>query len=188
MTNIALRFNHTSYRFVKRCFSSSTRMCGAVKLQSVRGMADKFDGDVQLASLVQERFSEVVETYGCVPIETPLVEPIEVFTRSLGDASEMIGKEMYTLNDRSDNQLALRPEGTAGVVRALVESGRDRLLPQRFSYCGPFFRYERPQKGRQRQFRQFGIESFASKSLPQVNYTLFFLFKVLFQSLRQCFL
>src|SRR5690606_36529724 len=91
-------------------------------------------------------------------IATPVFEFTEVFQRTLGETSDIVTKEVYTFTDRGGDQVTLRPENTAGVVRAMISGGLTQDLPQRFFYAGPMFRYERPQKGRLRQFHQIGIE------------------------------
>ena len=142
-------------------------------LQSVRGMPDVLPDQFAQFGVIRDAFVETTDLFGFSDVETPLVEPAELFTRSLGDASDVVGKEMYVFDERGAGagaqQLALRPEGTAGVVRALVQSGSDRRLPVRWRYSGAFFRYERPQRARARQFRQVGVEMFAAKSSPQVR-------------------
>jgi len=100
-----------------------------------------------------------VRGYGYGEIRLPLVEHTELFKRSIGEVTDIVEKEMYTFNDRNDESLALRPEGTAGCVRAAIQQGLLNV-PQRLWYAGPMFRYERPQKGRQRQFHQVGVEAF----------------------------
>jgi len=101
---------------------------------------------------------EISDKYNYSQIEIPIFEFAEVFTRPLGKSSDIVTKENYIFKDRSEDELMLRPEGTSGVVRAFLNAGLVQDIPQRFSYCGPMFRYERPQKGRLRQFKQFGIE------------------------------
>src|SRR5690606_33363420 len=96
--------------------------------------------------------------YGFGEISTPIFEFTEVFSRTLGDTSDIVTTEMYTFRDRNDESITLRPEGTAGVARAFISGGLANSLPCKLFYAGPMFRYERPQKGRQRQFHQFGAE------------------------------
>ena len=91
-------------------------------------------------------------------MNTPIMEYSEIFLRTLGDASDVVMKEMYSFLDKSNDSLTLRPEGTAGIARALISNGLTQSLPQRYLYYGPMFRYERPQKGRLRQFNQVGVE------------------------------
>ncbi len=107
---------------------------------------------------VVETARVVAETYGFDEWQTPIFEHTEVFSRSLGDTTDVVAKEMYSFPDRGGEEITLRPEGTAGVCRAFVSNGLTQTLPQRVFYAGPIFRYERPQKGRQRQFHQVGVE------------------------------
>src|SRR5690606_6738452 len=102
----------------------------------------------------------VVERYGYQEIRLPVLERTELFERSIGDATDIVSKEMYTFRDRNDERLTLRPEGTAGCVRAVLEHGLLNAVPLRLWYIGPMFRHERPQKGRFRQFHQVGLEAF----------------------------
>ncbi|WP_342628875.1 histidine--tRNA ligase [Nguyenibacter vanlangensis] len=127
-------------------------------LQPVRGTHDLI-GEAQL------RHAHVVQTarriaglYGFDEWTTPIFEDTRVFSRSLGDTSDVVSKEMYTFEDRGGESLTLRPEGTAAICRALVTNGLTQSLPQKVFYAGPMFRYERPQKGRYRQFHQVGAE------------------------------
>ncbi|NUS92550.1 MAG: histidine--tRNA ligase, partial [Nocardia sp.] len=93
-------------------------------------------------------------------IELPVFEDTELFARGVGESTDVVSKEMFTFSDRSERSVTLRPEGTAGVMRAVIEHGLDRgQLPVKLSYAGPFFRYERPQKGRYRQLQQVGVEA-----------------------------
>lgn len=127
-------------------------------MQSVRGTYDLFGAAKIKAKTVTAFGAQVAEKYGFEEIETPIFEFTEVFARNLGDTSDVVTKEMYTFEDRGGESLTLRPEGTAGVVRAFISNGMQQNLPVKFYYHGPMFRYERPQKGRQRQFTQFGAE------------------------------
>ena len=127
-------------------------------LQPVRGMKDLIGDD-------QRRYAHVVATarataalYGFEEWATPLLEDTSVFARTLGDTSDVVTKEMYSFADRGGDSVTLRPEGTAGICRALVSNGLTQSLPQKVFYAGPMFRYERPQKGRYRQFHQIGAE------------------------------
>src|SRR5262245_12915036 len=107
---------------------------------------------------VVETARAVAERYGYLEMATPIFEFSEVFQRTLGDTSDIVTKEMYSFTDRGGEQLTLRPEGTASVVRALISEGLAQHLPLKYFYSGPMFRYERPQKGRMRQFHQTGVE------------------------------
>lgn len=128
------------------------------KIQSVRGTYDLYGAAKRKMKKVVATGSDVVEKYGFEEIETPIFEFTEVFSRNLGDTSDIVTKEMYCFEDKGGESLTLRPEGTAGVVRAFVSNGMQQNLPVKFYYHGPMFRYERPQKGRQRQFTQLGVE------------------------------
>ncbi|MBR6356160.1 MAG: histidine--tRNA ligase [Alphaproteobacteria bacterium] len=128
------------------------------KVQCVRGTYDLYGAAKRKMKKVVSVGSSVVEKYGFEEIETPIFEFTEVFARNLGDTSDIVTKEMYCFEDKGGESLTLRPEGTAGVVRAFVSNGMQQNLPVKFYYHGPMFRYERPQKGRQRQFTQFGVE------------------------------
>lgn len=128
------------------------------KIQNVRGTYDLYGATKRKMKRVAEIASSVVEKYGFEEIETPIFEFTEVFSRNLGDTSDIVTKEMYCFEDKGGESLTLRPEGTAGLVRAFISNGMQQSLPVKFYYQGPMFRYERPQKGRQRQFTQFGVE------------------------------
>ena len=128
------------------------------KMQNVRGTYDLYGEAKRKAKRVIAEGSKIVEKYGFEEIETPIFEFTEVFSRNLGDTSDIVTKEMYYFEDRGGESLTLRPEGTAGVVRAFISNGMQQNLPVKMYYAGPMFRYERPQKGRQRQFTQFGVE------------------------------
>lgn len=125
-------------------------------LQTVRGTHDVLQQDMQKMLFVEEKARSIAASYGFFPVQTPIFESVDVFLRPLGDA--VAQKEMYTFADRGGQTLALRPEGTASIVRAFIQNGLQQKLPFKAFYCGPMFRYERPQKGRQRQFSQFGVE------------------------------
>ena len=105
-----------------------------------------------------EKARQVAERFGCGEVATPIFESTEVFKRTLGEASDIVNKEMYTFEDRNGELLTLRPEGTAGIARAFISHSLLRSLPLKYFYQGPMFRYERPQKGRLRQFHQIGVE------------------------------
>ena len=138
------------------------------KLQNVRGTYDLYGLPKRKANKVIELASQTVIKYGFEQIETPIFEFTEVFARNLGDTSDIVTKEMYTFQDRGGESLTLRPEGTAGVVRSFISEGMQQNLPVKLFYHGPMFRYERPQKGRQRQFTQFGVEMLGVAS-PQAD-------------------
>lgn len=128
------------------------------KYQSVRGTRDLLPDLKQTFRLIDETAYKTAKNYGFKEIETPIFEFSDVFHRSLGETSDAVSKETYTFIDRGGDSITLRPEGTAGVVRSFVSEGLAQLAPLKLYYYGPMFRYERPQKGRYRQFYQFGVE------------------------------
>jgi len=127
-------------------------------LQPVRGTHDILPDEMRRHRRVVETARAVAERYGYLEVATPIFEFSDVFQRTLGDTSDIVTKEMYSFADRGGEQLTLRPEGTAGVARALISGGLMQHLPLKYFYHGPMFRYERPQKGRMRQFHQTGVE------------------------------
>jgi len=137
-----------------------------------------------------ERFTHIVETattiakrYGYGYIETPILEETALFKRSVGDSSDIVSKEMYQFEDKGGNDVCMRPEGTAGVVRSFVHAKLDRQpMKQKFYYYGPMFRYERPQKGRLREFHQFGCESFGEASVYE-DFTIITMIGQIFEAL-----
>jgi len=129
------------------------------KLQPVRGTKDLFGDEIKIFNSIVEVAAKCAKTYGFNELQTPIFEFSEVFERNLGEASDIITKEVYKFPDRGDNFLTLRPEFTAAVVRAYISNGElQQFLPQKFFSYGPIFRYDRPQKGRQRQFNQINFE------------------------------
>ena len=128
------------------------------KLQPVRGTRDIFGEDMRRQRHVADTARAVAELYGYQEIATPVFEFSEVFKRTLGDTSDIVTKEMYSFTDNGGETITLRPENTAGVARAVISGGLAQNIPLKFFYAGPMFRYERPQKGRYRQFHQIGIE------------------------------
>ena len=134
------------------------------KLQAVRGMHDTLPGDAPKWRLLEQTVQSVLQSYCYQEIRLPLLEKTELFSRSIGAGTDIVNKEMYTFPDRNGELLTLRPEGTAGCVRALLQHGLIYSGPQRIWYQGPMFRHERPQRGRQRQFYQIGAEAFGMES------------------------
>jgi histidyl-tRNA synthetase len=130
------------------------------KIQAIRGMNDCLPTESGLWQYVESSIRQVVASYGYQEIRTPIVESTDLFKRSIGEVTDIVEKEMYTFADRNSDSLTLRPEGTASVVRAGNEHGLLYNQQQRLWYLGPMFRHERPQKGRYRQFNQFGVEVF----------------------------
>jgi histidyl-tRNA synthetase len=134
------------------------------KLQSPRGTADLMPEDMAKHRHVMDTARDAAAHFGFDEMATPIFEFTEVFARPLGESSDVVTKETYSFTDRGGEDITLRPEGTAGVVRALISAGLTQTLPQKFFYSGPMFRYERPQKGRMRQFHQVGVELLGSAS------------------------
>ena len=135
-------------------------------IQSLRGMKDIVNEESSLFTYFVENASKIAKNYGFSYIETPLLEETALFKRSVGESSDIVNKEMYQFIDKGENDVCLRPEGTAGVVRYFVEKKLDRAGGNyKWYYYGPMFRYERPQKGRLREFHQFGCEVFGIDSV-----------------------
>ncbi len=127
-------------------------------LQPVRGTHDLLPEAMRGYRHVVDTARGIVERYGFDEVATPIFEFSQVFKRTLGEASDVVTKEMYSFTDKGDEEITLRPENTAGVARAFISEGLAQQVPVRYFYAGPMFRYERPQKGRQRQFHQIGVE------------------------------
>ena len=127
-------------------------------LQPVRGTHDVLPEEARNARYIYEMGRKIAEDYGYDEVATPILEFTEVFSRTLGETSDIVTKEMYTFVDKGGDSITLRPEGTAGIARLLISSGLSQKLPLKYFYSGPMFRYERPQKGRLRQFHQVGVE------------------------------
>ncbi|MBK6280799.1 MAG: histidine--tRNA ligase [Gammaproteobacteria bacterium] len=130
------------------------------QLRAIRGMPDILPSQTPLWQHIEHEVTSLLHAYAYREIRFPLLEPTELFQRSIGEVTDIVEKEMYTFTDRNGDSLTLRPEGTAGCVRAVLQNGLLHTLPQRLWYLGPMFRHERPQMGRQRQFHQIGVESF----------------------------
>jgi len=128
-------------------------------IRAIRGMNDILPDETPDWQLIERTLRRVLASYGYGEIRLPVVEQTELFKRSIGEVTDIVEKEMYVFEDRNGESLALRPEGTAGCVRAAIQNGL-LSVQQRLWYAGPMFRYERPQKGRQRQFHQVGVEAF----------------------------
>ncbi len=131
-------------------------------INSIRGMHDVLPSEMHLWHKLEQTVQDVFAGYGFSEIRIPIVEKTELFARAIGDATDVVEKEMYTFEDRNGDFLSLRPEGTAGVVRAVLQNGLLYAAPVRLWYMGPMFRRERPQKGRTRQFHQVGAEVFGA--------------------------
>ncbi len=143
-------------------------------IKALRGMKDILPPLNKKFEYFLTNASRIASNYGFEFIETPILEETSLFKRSVGESSDIVGKEMYEFVDKGGNSVCLRPEGTAGVVRSFIQNKYDRILGvKRFFYYGPMFRYERPQKGRLRQFHQFGVECFGENNpLEDVNIIL----------------
>ena len=142
-----------------------------MEYQKPKGTADLLPGTTNLWEKVEGVAREVFDQFGYRGIRTPMFEDYNVFSRNVGDTSDIVEKEMYDFHDKGDRHIALRPEGTAGVVRAYVENklyGPEYPKPYKVYYMGPMFRYERPQSGRQREFHQIGVEALNNES-PQID-------------------
>lgn len=142
-----------------------------MEYQKPKGTADLLPGTTNLWERVEKVAREVFDQFGYRGIRTPMFEDYNVFSRNVGDTSDIVEKEMYDFHDKGDRHIALRPEGTAGVVRAYVENklyGPEYPKPYKVYYMGPMFRYERPQSGRQREFHQIGVEALNNES-PQID-------------------
>lgn len=132
----------------------------AKQIQAIRGMNDCLPEQTPVWQMLETTLRRVVSSYGYSEIRMPIVEMTNLFQRAIGEVTDVVEKEMYTFNDRNGDSLTLRPEGTAGCVRACIEHGLVYNQERRLWYVGPMFRHERPQKGRYRQFYQFGVEVF----------------------------
>ena len=152
-------------------------------IQALRGMKDILPPESERFTYVLETASRIAERYGYAYVETPLLEETALFKRSVGESSDIVGKEMYQFIDKGGHDVCLRPEGTAGVVRMFIQNKLDRQGGvHRFYYHGPMFRYERPQKGRLREFHQFGCESFGEGSVYE-DFTIILMIKDIFDAL-----
>ncbi|MEQ4513124.1 histidine--tRNA ligase [Dickeya zeae] len=140
----------------------------AKNIQAIRGMNDYLPAETALWQRIEDSLKQVLRGYGYSEIRTPLVEQTSLFKRAIGEVTDVVEKEMYTFEDRNGDSLTLRPEGTAGCVRAGIEHGILYNQEQRLWYTGPMFRHERPQKGRYRQFHQLGCEVFGLKG-PDID-------------------
>ena len=134
------------------------------ELKTIRGMPDLYGENIEAISMVEEACLKTFKSFNYKEFRTPIVENKSLFDRSVGESSDIMQKEVYQFKDRKDELLCLRPEGTAGLVRALITNGLDDDEIKKFFYWGPMFRYERPQKGRKRQFFQAGVELIGNQS------------------------
>ena len=130
------------------------------KISKLRGMQDLDPTETRKIDFIEKSFDEIVNSYGYQEVRFPILENTELFKRSVGNESDIVNKEMFTFDSRSGKTMTLRPEGTAGCMRMAIDTGLVDAGQQRLSYKGPMFRYERPQKGRSRQFQQLSIEAY----------------------------
>ncbi|HEX7031187.1 MAG TPA: histidine--tRNA ligase [Gammaproteobacteria bacterium] len=151
-------------------------------VSSIRGFNDILPAQAAAWQHVEAAAQRVFEAYGYSEIRLPIVEATPLFARSIGEITDIVEKEMYTFPDRNDESLTLRPEGTAGCVRAAIEHGLLHNQTQKLWYRGPMFRYERPQKGRYRQFHQFGVEAFGLPG-PDIDAEVIFVSAALWREL-----
>ncbi|MEY3090396.1 MAG: histidyl-tRNA synthetase [Pseudomonadota bacterium] len=152
-------------------------------INPLRGMKDLTFEESQRFEYIVQTASEIARRYGYGYIETPILEETALFKRSVGESSDIVGKEMYQFIDKGENDVCMRPEGTAGVVRAFISAKLDRQpIKQKFYYYGPMFRYEKPQKGRLREFHQFGCESFGETSVYE-DFTIITMIAQIFDAL-----
>ena len=153
-------------------------------IKPLRGMKDLAFDDAKKFEYFIKVASEVARNYGFSYVETPILEETTLFKRSVGESSDIVNKEMYQFIDKGGNDVCMRPEGTAGIVRFFVSNKLDRQQQKyRFFYYGPMFRYERPQKGRFREFHQFGCESFGEISVYE-DYNIIELIATIFDKLQ----
>lgn len=135
------------------------------QINAIRGMNDLYGDQSHAFDYLVQTAESVLKQYGFQSIRLPIVEKTELFARSIGEVTDIVEKEMYTFEDRNGDSLTLRPEGTAGCVRAVIQNGLAHNQIQKLYYTGPMFRHERPQKGRYRQFNQFGVEVFGIETV-----------------------
>ena len=154
----------------------------AKSIQAIRGMNDILPEQTPYWQYVENSFRQLMQSYGYQEIRMPIVESTALFKRSIGEVTDIVEKEMYTFEDRNGDSLTLRPEGTASCVRAAMQHGLLHNQIQRLWYSGPMFRHERPQKGRYRQFHQFGVEAFGLAG-PDVDAELILMSNRLWQKL-----
>jgi len=152
-------------------------------INPLRGMKDLTFEESERFNFIIDTATTIAKRYGYGYIETPILEETALFKRSVGDSSDIVSKEMYQFEDKGGNDVCMRPEGTAGVVRSFVHAKLDRQpMKQKFYYYGPMFRYERPQKGRLREFHQFGCESFGEGSVYE-DFTIITMISQIFEAL-----
>lgn len=152
------------------------------KIQAIRGMRDVLPDETPMWQWLESKFRHLAFRYGYQEMRLPLLEPVALFERAVGESTDIVAKEMYNFLDKSNEHITLRPEGTSGCMRAVLENNLCYNKVQRLWYQGPMFRYERPQKGRLRQFTQFGVEAFGMAG-ADIDAELIFMLRDLFQEL-----
>ena len=153
------------------------------KFQSLRGMNDIDPSALSTWKFIESRIFEIFASYGYQEIRFPLIESTDLFKRSVGESTDIVEKEMYSFEDRNGDSVSLRPEGTAGCVRACIQNGLLHNQTQKLFYSGPMFRRERPQKGRQRQFFQIGAEAFGFPG-PDIDIEMIFMTSAIWSHLN----
>ena len=153
------------------------------KFQSLRGMNDIDPSGLSTLKFIESRIFEIFASYGYQEIRFPLIESTDLFKRSVGESTDIVEKEMYSFEDRNGDSVSLRPEGTAGCVRACIQNGLLHNQTQKLFYSGPMFRRERPQKGRQRQFFQIGAEAFGFPG-PDIDVEMLFMTSAIWSHLN----
>jgi len=144
------------------------------EFRSIRGVHDGLPQDVRCWRHIEQAAFRIFKRFGFSEVRLPVLEPTPLFVRSIGEETDIVSKEMYRFEDQGGDDICLRPEGTAGAVRAWLQAGLSRSGVQRWYYAGPMFRRERPQKGRLRQFQQIGVEMIAAPG-PAVDADLVFM-------------
>lgn len=153
------------------------------KYSALRGIQDIFPPEIYIWQKVEKIAKDVFSAYGFQELRAPIIEATEIFVRSIGETSDIVEKEMYTFSDKAGRSITLRPEGTAPVVRCYVQNQLYNLpSPQKFFYSGPMFRYERPQKGRFRQFYHIGVEALGTSD-PKIDAEILLMLKIIFDRL-----
>ena len=154
----------------------------STKIKAIRGMHDVLPDQTPMWQWLEKKLRRLTSQYGYHEMRLPLLEPVALFERSVGQATDIVAKEMYNFTDKSGEHITLRPEGTSGCMRAVLDNNLCYNKTQRIWYQGPMFRYERPQKGRLRQFTQFGVETFGMQG-PDIDAELIFMARDLFKEL-----
>ena len=152
------------------------------KISKLRGMQDLDPIETTKINFVENAFNEISKSYGYQEVRFPIIENTDLFKRSVGDQSDIVNKEMFTFESKSGKSMTLRPEGTAGCMRMAIETGLLDAGQQRLSYKGPMFRYERPQKGRSRQFQQLSLEAYGFNDYA-IDLEMLEISNILFQEL-----